>query len=687
MRHRSIPSAQFCSAILGGTFSLSSAQRGIWFAQQLAGDLPVSIAQYIELAGKIDIDLLAASARQAGREFGTGYLRLVEHEDQLLQVVDTSLYDGYALLDFRDNTNPELAARDWMRAEYCTPLDLLGDRLVSAALLRISDDRWFWYSRFHHIVLDGMGALAMAQRTARLYDAAFRGIPAPPSVAGELPRIVDDDVAYRDSDRYRADRDYWREHLAGMADPVSLAGRSAAADAHPILSGGELPCQTAKLLDAVAAAQSTSVAPIVVAAFAAYLGTMTGAAEVVLSLPVSARTTAALRRSGGMVANVVPLRLRLRPDASVREIVRLAQTELTGALRRQRYRREDIVRDLGWPMDRVASFGPSVNLMLADTRIGLGPVTGRLHVLTSGPIDDLFVNLYPGVGGESTHIDFQANPALYRSDELAAHRSRFLNFLHRFLSADDTAPLVTLDALSDAERAVLLPARGAAAEPCRTFAEILAAGADFDRDATALIGGDVALTYRAVDEYSNRLARMLIADGAGPERTVAIAIPRSVESVLAVWAVAKTGAAFVPIDPDYPADRIEHMIADSGVAAGLTVVSARDRLPDTVCWSVVDDPDTAAQIAARSCVPIGDAERLGCPAVDQIAYVIYTSGSTGRPKGVQVPHRGLTSVVASCRAALGVSSGSVVAHVDTAEFRRRRSRNCWSPSRPVRRSW
>ncbi|KZM73418.1 amino acid adenylation domain-containing protein [Nocardia terpenica] len=668
MRHRSIPSAQFCSAILGGTFSLSSAQRGIWFAQQLAGDLPVSIAQYIELAGKIDIDLLAASARQAGREFGTGYLRLVEHEDQLLQVVDTSLYDGYALLDFRDNTNPELAARDWMRAEYCTPLDLLGDRLVSAALLRISDDRWFWYSRFHHIVLDGMGALAMAQRTARLYDAAFRGIPAPPSVAGELPRIVDDDVAYRDSDRYRADRDYWREHLAGMADPVSLAGRSAAADAHPILSGGELPCQTAKLLDAVAAAQSTSVAPIVVAAFAAYLGTMTGAAEVVLSLPVSARTTAALRRSGGMVANVVPLRLRLRPDASVREIVRLAQTELTGALRRQRYRREDIVRDLGWPMDRVASFGPSVNLMLADTRIGLGPVTGRLHVLTSGPIDDLFVNLYPGVGGESTHIDFQANPALYRSDELAAHRSRFLNFLHRFLSADDTAPLVTLDALSDAERAVLLPARGAAAEPCRTFAEILAAGADFDRDATALIGGDVALTYRAVDEYSNRLARMLIADGAGPERTVAIAIPRSVESVLAVWAVAKTGAAFVPIDPDYPADRIEHMIADSGVAAGLTVVSARDRLPDTVCWSVVDDPDTAAQIAARSCVPIGDAERLGCPAVDQIAYVIYTSGSTGRPKGVQVPHRGLTSVVASCRAALGVSSGSVVAHVIPPSF-------------------
>ncbi|WP_254205224.1 amino acid adenylation domain-containing protein [Nocardia alni] len=650
-----------------GAFELSAAQRGIWFAQQLAGEMPISIAQYIELVGKIDLDLLAAAARQAGREFGTGYVRIAEFDGRPLQVVDTSLYDGYVLLDLRDDPDPESAAYAWMRAEYSRPLDLLGDRLVSSALLRLSDERWFWYSRFHHIVIDGMGALAMVQRTAQLYNAALRGDQAPPATADALRRIVEDDVAYRNSDRFRADGEYWREHLAGMADPIGLAGRTAPANAHPILAAGELPPDTTELIAAVATAQSSSLAPIVVGAFAAYLGSMTGAAEVVLSLPVSARSTAWLRRSGGMIANVVPLRLRLRPGATVREVIGSAQTELTGALRRQRYRQEDIVRDLGWPMDEAASFGPSVNLMMAG-RLEFGPVTGRLHVLTSGPIDDLFVNLYPEVGGERTRIDFQANSALYGSDQLTAQRTRFLDYLHRFVAADGAAKLVTLDALSAAERSVVVPARGRAAEPTRTFAEILGEGVAIAPDSIALVDETVELTYRQLDEYSNRLARVLIAEGVGPEQAVAIAIPRSIESVQSVWAVAKTGAAFVPIDPEYPADRIEHMVTDSRVASGLCVAAAHDRLPDTVCWSAIDDPALRERIAAESGDPIRDDERLGRCTIDQTAYIIYTSGSTGLPKGVMVPHRGLTSLTASCRAALDVSANSVVAHVIPPSF-------------------
>ncbi|MBU3063590.1 amino acid adenylation domain-containing protein [Nocardia sp. NEAU-G5] len=678
MRQILIPSMPSSSGMSDGAFALSAAQQGIWFAQQLAGDMPISIAQFAELIGPVDTEMAANAGRQAGREFGTGYVRLIEAENRLIQVVDTTLYEGYIVLDLRHEKNPEAAAYAWMRAEYSAPLDLLGDRLISSALLRLSDERSFWYLRFHHIVIDGMGALAMVQRAAELYNAALREVPAPPATADDLARIVEDDAAYRDSDRFRADREYWREHLAGMADPVSLAGRAAVADAHPILAGGELPRETAELMRTVATAQSSSVAPIVVAAFAAYLGTMTGATEIVLSLPVSARTTASMRRSGGMIANVVPLRLRLRPDATVGEVIGLTQTELTGALRRQRYRQEDIMRDLGWRMDEMASFGPTVNLIMADTRIQLGPVTGRLHVLTSGPIDDLFVNIYPGIGGESTHIDLQANPNLYRDDELHAYRSQFLDFLHRFLAADATARLVTLDALSDLERSLVLPAQGEAEETPRTFAEILAAGAAMDPESIALVGAvdsaadDTAthrsMTYREVDEYSNRLARVLIAQGAGPGQTVAIAIPRSVESVLAVWAVAKTGAAFVPIDPADPIDRIEYMVVDSGATAGLSVTSVRDRLPDRVRWSAVDERPTQERIAASSSAPLEDAELLGPPTVDDLAYIIYTSGSTGPPKGVMIPHRGLTSEVASCRDALRVSADSVVAHVVPLSF-------------------
>ena len=147
------------------------------------------------------------------------------------------------------------------------------------------------------------------------------------------------------------------------------------------------------------------------------------------------------------------------------------------------------------------------------------------------------------------------------------------------------------------------------------------------------------MTYRELEEGSNRLARVLIERGAGPERFVAVGLARSVESVVAVWAVAKTGAGFVPVDPGYPGARIEHMLADSGAVVGVTVAAHRAALPNTVAWLDLDDPAVAAACAARSSAPVTDTDRR-CPLrLDHPAYLIYTSGSTGVPKGVGDPPR------------------------------------------------
>ncbi|WP_067698944.1 non-ribosomal peptide synthetase [Nocardia jejuensis] len=655
-------------ALPAAAFALSAAQRGIWFAQHLAGDTPISIAQYVELTGAIDAVMLADAARQAGREFGTGYLRLVEIDELPWQLVDTTLDDPIATVDLRASPDPDAAAQAWMRAEYTAPLDMTRDRLCTMTMLRLGEDRWLWYSRFHHILLDGVGALTMLQRTGEIYNAVLNGREIPPGKAEPLARIVEADATYRDSDRLAADREYWRTHLEGMPEPVCLGRRTGAVDAHPRLLSGALPDATATLLDAVTAELSTSAAPVVVAAFAAYLGAMTGSGEIVLSLPVSSRTTATLRRSGGMVANVVPLRLRPEPTASVSDLIRAAQGELTAALRRQRYRQEDIVRDLGWAMDEVAGFGPTVNLMLADTRIRLGGVTGRLNVLTSGLIDDLFVNVYPGVGGEQTHIDFQANPNRYGDSELQTLHARFLDFLHRFLAGGAHATLSSVAALTPAERAELVPARGRDGTRPRTLPDILSAGAELAPGAIAMRADGTAFTYRELTEYCNRLARVLIGAGAGPERTVAISIPRSAESVLAMWAVAQTGAAFVPIDPGYPTDRIEHMMSDSGVVAGITVAQARGALPDRVRWLVLDDPGTESALAGADPAPVTDADRTAPVLIDQLAYLIYTSGSTGLPKGVAVTHRGLANLVSGSGAAFGVGSDAVMAHAVSPSF-------------------
>ncbi|WP_063920716.1 amino acid adenylation domain-containing protein [Nocardia mikamii] len=650
-----------------GVFKLTAAQRGIWFAQHLAGQSPISVAQYVEIVGELDTDLLVEACRTASIEFGSGHLHMIEVDGEPCQYVDHFLGAPVSVVDLRRHADPVATAHRLMTEDYAAPLDLLHDHLMICAIYQVGDNHYLWYQRAHHIALDGFAAVTMLQRITELYNAWLRGEEPSAAAAKDLADITEQDLAYRGSTRFDNDRNYWTEHLAGAPSVVSLAGRVAEPTIHPALVSEALSPETAALLDAVVAERSTSVTPIVVAAFAAYLARMTGSTEVLLSLPVSGRHSAMLRRSGGMVANVVPLRVRVG-SRSVGELIDAVQGELTSALRRQRYRQEDIFRDMGIARDETASFGPAVNLMMIDNDVVLGDTTGHLHVLTSGPTADLFVNIYPGAGRDSTHIDFQGNPNIYRPDELAGHHGRFLMFLHEFLARGTDHGVDRLPLLAPAEQQRLLPVHGDDAVAPRLLPDILADSASRHPASDAIATPETTLTYGELDTRSSQLARQLIAHGCGPGTTVAIMLRRSVDSIIAAWAVAKSGAAIVQVDPEYPAKRIEHMIADSGAGAGITVDAYRGRLPQTVTPVVLDDRDTAAACHNTTGAPIGDSERLRPLRVDDLAYITYTSGSTGIPKGVQVTHAGLANLIADRSDVCGVDATARVSYALSPSF-------------------
>ncbi|WP_280239932.1 amino acid adenylation domain-containing protein, partial [Nocardia abscessus] len=178
----------------------------------------------------------------------------------------------------------------------------------------------------------------------------------------------------------------------------------------------------------------------------------------------------------------------------------------------------------------------------------------------------------------------------------------------------------------------------------------------------------VELTYRQLDEQSSRLARELIDRGVGPGDVVAIGIRRSVESVLSVWAIAKTGAAYVPIDPTYPPERIAYMASDSGAALGLTTSAYREALGTSIPWIELDDPQHQERIGRRPAHPVSYTDRVRPLTEQHPAYVIFTSGSTGRPKGVVVTHSGLGAMVASERERYDVTEGSRVMHICSPNF-------------------
>ncbi|MCX5041573.1 amino acid adenylation domain-containing protein, partial [Aldersonia sp. NBC_00410] len=644
-------------------FPLTAAQRGIWFAQHLAPDTPILIATYVEIHGILDVDVLSQACSDAAHEFGSSMLRLVEVDGVPHQVVDPTLGFVNKSVDLRDSPDPVAAAREWMLADHSTPRDLLTDRLINSAVLRLGDEHYYWYTCAHHIALDGFGAIQLLSRTAERYTAAIRNEEPAQARIADLTAINDTEDEYYGSTRAEKDRAYWLAKAADLPAPGTLAVRAGTMDSRSRVVGGLLPDGVAAAMRDAAATLDTAETAITIAAVAVFLARLTDTSDLVLSLPVSARTSAVLRRSGGMMSNVVPLRFSVTPTTSLRDLVTAAQLELTGALRHQRYRAEDLRRDIGSGSAR-GFYGPAINIMNFPSDVVLGEYAGRFNVLSTGPVEDLSVNIYPSEDGLS-RVDFEANPNRYNESELRAHYDRFVAVIGALLAADPAAPVGDIEILNSDELASLTGVLRAGAMPVRLLAELLTAGVGRDPRATAVRFEGRSYTYAQLDESSNRLAWWLIGRGVGPEKLVALALPRSYDMVVAVWAVAKTGAAYVPVDPTYPADRVEYMLADSAALLGITASAHVQGLPGGVEWLVLDAPDTDQTLAkyeATRTVPAAPI-RPG-----NTAYVIYTSGSTGRPKGVAVTHAGLAELTQYATELYAVDSDSRFLHVCSPSF-------------------
>ncbi|WP_194813675.1 non-ribosomal peptide synthetase [Nocardia sp. XZ_19_385] len=624
-------------------FPLTPAQTALWYAQRIHPEVPLTIAQYVEIRGDLDVGRLLYAIERFGSETEVGHVRLMEIDGIPHQMIDMERRPGWARIDLRGEADPRAAALRWMDAHSASPIDLERDPLTTNAILRVGDADYIWYARAHHIVIDGYGAMNALTRTAEIYSALENHTEPAVSRATALAAIYADEQTYRDSSRFRNDRDYWTEQLAGAGSAITLSNAAvpgSAPDAGRRTAAGELDAATDTAMNAAVAAFGTHSSTLFAAALACYVRSVTGNSDVVLSLPVSARTTVALRRSAGVVSNVVPIRIRFGAETTVADAVRAAELQITGALRHQRYRHDDIRRDCGYSRDARGFFGPMVNIMLFHNELKFGSLPGSLHVLSTGPVEDLSINLYNGDGGR-IHVDFEANPRLYTDAEVGAHHARFLDFLGRFLAAEPATPATTLTAITDAERDLVLYDWNATEAPVQqgTLAGLFAIQAGLCPDSVALEFGDETLTYGEFDDRANRLARLLIARGAGPDTVVGLCLRRGIELVVGMYAIIKAGAAYLPLDPDHPAERIEEIARQARPVCVLTAARDALTLPEGVATLALDTVDLSGFDGA----PVTDADRRAPLRTDHLAYVIFTSGSTGKPKGVGVSHAAIVN--------------------------------------------
>ncbi|MGW5338681.1 non-ribosomal peptide synthase/polyketide synthase [Rhodococcus pyridinivorans] len=635
---------------------LSPAQLGLWYAQYRSPDVAINNAQYVDLRGALDTEVLERVSRIAAGELESGFVRLVEIDGVPHQVIDPTLDTTLLRVDLRDEEDPEQAALEWMRNEHSAPIDIINDRLIVAAAIRLEDSRYYWYARVHHVVLDGVGAMNFMLRVAELYSAAVEHREPEPLAAGSLADLRAAELAYRNSARFVRDGEYWAERIRGVDTVVDLSSRVAPPSSRNEFASETLSKPQTERFDAAVERHGSARSTVFIAAFAAFLSRMTGRDEIVLSLPVTGRVTAVARRSGGMLSNIVPLRLHVGAEQSIGRLVSDVQTAVSSALRHQMYRHEDIRRDSADPNGGL--FGPLVNVMLFHSGIQFGPIRGELTILSTGTVEALGVNLYENAAGDRLNIDFEANPGRYTAQENAEHHARFLAFLSRFVEAEPERRVRQIDLLDDDERNRILTEWNdtACGVPETTLVGLFEDQVARTPDAVAVVFEGVSLSYAQFASRVRRLARFLVAEGVGPESLVAVGMRRSVEMLTAIYAVLEAGGAYVPVDPDQPAERIGYVL---GVADPVVVLSTSGDglvVPEGRSVVFVDELD----VSEFSDAPVRDADRRGVLRRELPAYVIFTSGSTGRPKGVSVSHAAIVNRLVWMQAEYGLSAADVV---------------------------
>lgn len=599
---------------------LSAAQTRWWVAQQLYPDIANTVAMYLDLRGPLEVESLRECGRRAARELESPGVRVREVAGRPWQQVRPEADLPFTRCDLADRPDPVAEALDRMADDHCAPIDPRTDELTVAILYRVADRRHLLYLRSHHLVLDGAGAIALLRRTGELYRAEVTGAAAGAAGALDTVGLLATEDDYRRSPRAAADREYWRSALAGAAEPVGLAGFPAAPRPRPHRVSAQVEPATAYSVAAARTRYGAGFGELLIAAFACYFARRTGNEDPVLSLPVPVRTTARLRRSAGSVSNVVPLRLTGIGQGNAGAAVSQVRAKVLAALRHQRYPYEDIQRDRGGGRVERGGFGPVLNVLGFVEPLRLGPLTGSAHLLSLGPVEDLLVNAYQLGPAESTiTIDFQGNPARYSAAALAWYHRDFLDYLERFLTAAPSTRVEHLDDLGkhsgEGESVASTASSGIrVSEPAaavRLLPELLRAGMR-QPDAVAVRDGNRSLTYRQVDDLSRGWAQVLAGCGAGPGVPVAVAVPRSIESVLALWAVATAGACFVPIDPADPPRRIAATLAAARIRLGLTLTAVRPDLPGNDCASSGAEGAAGAVRWLELDGPAGAAAQTGC---------------------------------------------------------------------------
>lgn len=648
---------------------LSYAQRRLWFLDQLQpGSAVYNVPLGYDITGPLHVDALERALTEVVRRQEILRTAFRSTGGTPHQVV---LPPAPVTIPVVDLTAPGRTADEVARLadeEAGTPFDLVAGRTIRARLLRLDEHRHRLLVTVHHLACDAFSVGVLGKELAVQYRAALAGRqqqePDPAMQYADFAEWQDSTLAGPELDRLLA---YWKDRLAGMPTrhlptdhprPPVQSYRGAALTF-------ELPADAVQRLEELGRAEGVTLFSVLLAAFAVLLRAHVGEDEVVVGTPVSGRERPELAGLIGFFTNTLVLRCDLAAGPTFRQLIQRLWAEVRGALAHQDLPFEKLVEELHPDRDlaqnplfqvlfsyRYEEEGAGLRLDGCDVRQVLGD-TGTARF-------DLTLSLARTTAGVTGRLEYSTD--LFEAATAERIAARYVSVVAAAAQAPDR-PVDELAVLPADELATLSDWQvGTRAEVAdvlvhQVFAERVAA----TPDAVAVVAADATLTYRELDRRAERLARQLRRLGVAADEPVGVHLGRGSLLVVTLLGILKAGAAYLPLDPGYPRDRLAFMVGDAGVR--LVVADSR--------WAAAAGRLGADQVVVPDLTEVPDtAPDTGPVAVtaDNLAYVIYTSGSTGRPKGVMVTHRNVVNLFAGMTDVFGADEPSTWLAVTSVSF-------------------
>jgi amino acid adenylation domain-containing protein len=661
-----------------GPLPVSSAQQRLWFLNQLdPGSADYMIGGGLRFRGMLDIDVLKHAIERLtlrheafrttiGERDGRPWLAISETSTVPVDVLDISVYPAQERL---------IAARRAGENLLRAPFDMANGPLAAFLIVRLGDDDHILFLTIHHIVSDGWSLAIACHELCALYEAGRAGRPA------DLPPLLVDSVDHAawegrqiQSGRLDEHLAYWTRELQGAPAALALptdrkrppVSSRCGGRLRRYLDGGLIAS-----LEQCSREHGATLFMTLLAAWQVLMFRHSGQDDVVIGTPMANRDIPALEGVVGCLVNNVVMRGRLGGNPRFNEFLKQVKQTTLAAFDH-----------------RVLPFDRLVQALNPERSTGHAPIFQILFTLMSFPVPsiapagltadfvdldfgvlrfDLTIELSPvTVGAHSGEFS-----ALYDYDSdlfdppIVGRMHEHFDHLLRAIAANPSCPIDELPLLGQTDEHRLFEewnATSASHDRTRLVHQLLEASARLSPDAIAVVVGSAVVSYRALEANANRLAHLLVQQGVGRGALVAVCLERTVDIPMVLAAVLKVGAAYVPLDPTHPEERLRYILQDAEISCVITTSNFLSIFDGVTVKTVLLD-EARALLEQQLAVP---------PAVvvqpDDLAYVIYTSGSTGRPKGVEIEHRNVVSFLEAMRRQPGLASSDRLLAVTTLAF-------------------